>query len=154
MDKIRRPSHAGSWYTDNRMSSLSPLQFLLFFWINYITFFFILLLISAKKLEEELEGWLGATGLTKSPDVRGVIAPYITINPLILLNWLFFFLFFFIINLFFFYYFILDGKMEILDMQVTLIRAVLLLMLLEILTLQTCESESLFSILFIFGLFI
>lgn len=49
-------------------------------------FFFILLLISAKKLEEELEGWLGATGLTKSPDVRGVIAPYITINPLILLN--------------------------------------------------------------------
>ncbi|KAJ6434891.1 hypothetical protein OIU84_000184 [Salix udensis] len=47
MEKIRRPSHAGSWYTDN-----------------------------PKKLEEELEGWLSATGLTKSPDVRGVIAPH------------------------------------------------------------------------------
>lgn len=47
MEKIRRPSHAGSWYTDN-----------------------------PKKLEEELEGWLSATGLTKSTDVRGVIAPH------------------------------------------------------------------------------
>ncbi|KAJ6329977.1 hypothetical protein OIU76_008743 [Salix suchowensis] len=47
MEKIRRASHAGSWYSDN-----------------------------PKKLEEELEGWLSATGLTKSPDVRGVIAPH------------------------------------------------------------------------------
>lgn len=31
--------------------------------------------ISAKKLEEELEGWLRESGLDKSPDVRGVIAP-------------------------------------------------------------------------------
>lgn len=30
---------------------------------------------SAKKLAEELEGWLGASGLSKSSDVRGVIAP-------------------------------------------------------------------------------
>jgi hypothetical protein len=30
---------------------------------------------SAKKLAEELEGWLGASGLSQSPDVRGVIAP-------------------------------------------------------------------------------
>jgi hypothetical protein len=30
---------------------------------------------SAKKLAEELEGWLRASGLEKSPDVRGVIAP-------------------------------------------------------------------------------
>lgn len=29
----------------------------------------------ARKLEEELNGWLGAAGLTKSPDVRAVIAP-------------------------------------------------------------------------------
>lgn len=47
MEKIRRASHAGSWYTDD-----------------------------PKKLEEELEGWLSDTGLTKSPDVRGVIAPH------------------------------------------------------------------------------
>ena len=94
MEKIRRPSHAGSWYTDNRMSSLSPLQFLLFFFNQlYYFFYFILLLISAKKLEEELEGWLSATGLTKSTDVRGVIAPYITINPLFLLDGLFFFIY-------------------------------------------------------------
>jgi hypothetical protein len=63
-----------------------PYNFYYFFESIILLFFFILLLISAKKLEEELEGWLGATGLTKSPDVRGVIAPYITINPLILLN--------------------------------------------------------------------
>lgn len=30
---------------------------------------------SAKKLAEELEGWLKASGVEKSPDVRGVIAP-------------------------------------------------------------------------------
>ncbi|KAJ9543989.1 hypothetical protein OSB04_023696, partial [Centaurea solstitialis] len=30
---------------------------------------------SAQKLEQELEGWLVECGLTKSPDVRGVIAP-------------------------------------------------------------------------------
>lgn len=30
---------------------------------------------SAKKLAEELEGWLGASGLSKSSDVRAVIAP-------------------------------------------------------------------------------
>ncbi|CAL5078742.1 unnamed protein product [Urochloa decumbens] len=47
MERVRRAAHAGSWYTNN-----------------------------AKKLEEELDGWLGAAGLTKSPDVRGVIAPH------------------------------------------------------------------------------
>ncbi|KAK2986036.1 hypothetical protein RJ640_015070 [Escallonia rubra] len=47
MDKIRRASHAGSWYTDN-----------------------------PNKLAEELDGWLRASGLSKSPDVRGVIAPH------------------------------------------------------------------------------
>ncbi|XP_022996626.1 protein MEMO1-like [Cucurbita maxima] len=47
MEKIRRASHAGSWYTDN-----------------------------SKKLAEELDGWLRASGLSKSPDVRGVIAPH------------------------------------------------------------------------------
>ncbi|GAU15074.1 hypothetical protein TSUD_08120 [Trifolium subterraneum] len=45
--KVRKPSHAGSWYTDN-----------------------------PKKLSEELEGWLNSCGLTKSSDVRGVIAPH------------------------------------------------------------------------------
>nr|GMD90104.1 protein MEMO1 [Ipomoea batatas] len=47
MEKIRRASHAGSWYTDN-----------------------------PQKLEEELDGWLRASGLAKSSDVRGVIAPH------------------------------------------------------------------------------
>ncbi|KAK4788227.1 hypothetical protein SAY86_019546 [Trapa natans] len=47
MERIRRASHAGLWYTDN-----------------------------AKKLSEELEGWLQACGLEKSPDVRGIIAPH------------------------------------------------------------------------------
>ncbi|CAN0877530.1 Protein MEMO1 [Linum grandiflorum] len=47
MEIVRRASHAGSWYTDN-----------------------------PRKLEEELDGWLNAAGLTKSPDVRGVIAPH------------------------------------------------------------------------------
>jgi predicted class III extradiol MEMO1 family dioxygenase len=46
MERVRRAAHAGSWYTNN-----------------------------ARKLEEELDGWLGAAGLTKSPDVRAVIAP-------------------------------------------------------------------------------
>ncbi|KAB2619035.1 Protein MEMO1 [Pyrus ussuriensis x Pyrus communis] len=31
---------------------------------------------TAKKLSEEIEGWLRASGLNKSPDVRGVIAPH------------------------------------------------------------------------------
>ncbi|KAG8501178.1 hypothetical protein CXB51_003312 [Gossypium anomalum] len=47
MEKIRRASHAGSWYTDN-----------------------------PKKLSEELDGWIRAAGLPKSSDVRGVIAPH------------------------------------------------------------------------------
>ncbi|KAK4741547.1 hypothetical protein SAY87_025135 [Trapa incisa] len=47
MERIRRASQAGLWYTDN-----------------------------PKKLSEELEGWLQACGLEKSPDVRGVIAPH------------------------------------------------------------------------------
>jgi len=47
MERLRRAAHAGSWYTNN-----------------------------ARKLEEELDGWLGAAGLTKSPDVRAVIAPH------------------------------------------------------------------------------
>ncbi|VFQ79869.1 unnamed protein product [Cuscuta campestris] len=47
MEKIRRPSHAGSWYTDN-----------------------------PQKLEQELDGWLKESGLAKSSDVRGVIAPH------------------------------------------------------------------------------
>ncbi|KAL8109915.1 uncharacterized protein LOC141672790 isoform X3 [Apium graveolens] len=47
MEKIRRASHAGSWYSDN-----------------------------PKKLAEELDEWLVAAGIPKSPDVRGVIAPH------------------------------------------------------------------------------
>ncbi|MBA0774229.1 hypothetical protein Gotri_009451 [Gossypium trilobum] len=47
MERIRRASHAGSWYTDN-----------------------------PKKLAEELDGWITAAGLPKSSDVRGVIAPH------------------------------------------------------------------------------
>ncbi|KAI9118537.1 hypothetical protein K1719_010869 [Acacia pycnantha] len=47
MEKVRRASHAGSWYTDN-----------------------------PKHLSDELDGWLRSSGLTKSPDVRGVIAPH------------------------------------------------------------------------------
>eukprot|EP00494_Astrolonche_serrata_P016540 UN16709 len=47
MERVRRASHAGSWYTNN-----------------------------ASKLEEELDGWLSAAALTKSPDVRAVIAPH------------------------------------------------------------------------------
>ncbi|XP_039141398.1 protein MEMO1 [Dioscorea cayenensis subsp. rotundata] len=46
-ERVRRASHAGSWYTDN-----------------------------SSKLEEELGTWLQASKLTKSPDVRGVIAPH------------------------------------------------------------------------------
>ncbi|OWM69373.1 hypothetical protein CDL15_Pgr006336 [Punica granatum] len=37
---------------------------------------FLYLMFSAKKLREELDGWLRACGLEKSPDVRGVIAPH------------------------------------------------------------------------------
>lgn len=44
---VRRALHDGSWYSDN-----------------------------ANKLGEELDGWLRASGLDKSPDVRGVIAPH------------------------------------------------------------------------------
>lgn len=47
MERTRKASHAGSWYTNN-----------------------------AQKLEEELDGWLRASGRTKSPSVRGVIAPH------------------------------------------------------------------------------
>ncbi|XP_022951453.1 protein MEMO1-like [Cucurbita moschata] len=47
MENVRRASHAGSWYSRN-----------------------------SKKLAEELDGWLRASGLSKSPDVRGVIAPH------------------------------------------------------------------------------
>ncbi|XVE97388.1 hypothetical protein REPUB_Repub03eG0015000 [Reevesia pubescens] len=47
MNRIRRASHAGSWYTDN-----------------------------PKKLAEELDGWIRVAGLPKSSDVRGVIAPH------------------------------------------------------------------------------
>nr|CAD1840146.1 unnamed protein product [Ananas comosus var. bracteatus] len=47
MERVRRAAHAGSWYTNN-----------------------------ASKLDEQLEGWLKATGLAKSPDVRGIIAPH------------------------------------------------------------------------------
>ncbi|XP_057967315.1 uncharacterized protein LOC131157291 [Malania oleifera] len=47
MERVRRASHAGSWYTDD-----------------------------SEELEEELDEWLSASGLTKSPDVRGVIAPH------------------------------------------------------------------------------
>ncbi|XP_026447954.1 protein MEMO1-like [Papaver somniferum] len=47
MERLRKASHAGSWYTDN-----------------------------PTKLGAELDGWLQATGLAKSPDVRGVIAPH------------------------------------------------------------------------------
>lgn len=47
MERVRKASHAGSWYTDN-----------------------------PKELGEELDGWLSAAGLAKSPGVRGVIAPH------------------------------------------------------------------------------
>ncbi|KAI3973922.1 hypothetical protein MKX01_030498 [Papaver californicum] len=47
MERLRKASHAGSWYSDN-----------------------------PTKLGAELDGWLRATGLAKSPDVRGVIAPH------------------------------------------------------------------------------
>lgn len=47
MERVRRASHAGSWYTND-----------------------------AKKLDEELERWLRECSLVKSPDVRGVIAPH------------------------------------------------------------------------------
>ncbi|KAL4180108.1 hypothetical protein AMTRI_Chr13g90480 [Amborella trichopoda] len=47
MERVRRATHAGSWYTDN-----------------------------ARKLDEELDEWLRATGLVKSALVRGVIAPH------------------------------------------------------------------------------
>ncbi|CAL9768134.1 unnamed protein product [Musa acuminata subsp. burmannicoides] len=47
MERVRRDAHAGSWYTGN-----------------------------ASKLDEELDGWLKATGLTKSSNVRGIIAPH------------------------------------------------------------------------------
>lgn len=47
METVRRASHAGSWYTDN-----------------------------PNKLGDDLEKWLEATGLQKSSDVRGVIAPH------------------------------------------------------------------------------
>ena len=39
--------------------------------LDFLSFFLLL----AKKLAEELDGWLRASGLSKSPDVRGVIAP-------------------------------------------------------------------------------
>lgn len=47
MERERRAVHAGSWYTDN-----------------------------ARQLGEELDRWLRACGESKSPDVRGVIAPH------------------------------------------------------------------------------
>ncbi|CAN4076903.1 unnamed protein product [Withania somnifera] len=47
MEKIRKASHAGSWYTEN-----------------------------PQELAEQLDGWLRAAGLAKSSDVRGVIAPH------------------------------------------------------------------------------
>ncbi|XP_073100271.1 uncharacterized protein [Elaeis guineensis] len=54
METVRRAAHAGSWSTSN-----------------------------ANKLEEELDGWLRVTGLAKSPNVRGVIAP-LNIYPLVI----------------------------------------------------------------------
>eukprot|EP01018_Ginkgo_biloba_P013162 Gb_21059 [translate_table: standard] len=47
MATVRRPSHAGSWYTDDE-----------------------------RKLGEKLDRWLRDCGQSKSPDVRGVIAPH------------------------------------------------------------------------------
>lgn len=47
MSIVRRASHAGSWYTNN-----------------------------PSKLAEELEGWLKEAGLSRSSDIRGVIAPH------------------------------------------------------------------------------
>ncbi|WOK98284.1 hypothetical protein Cni_G06994 [Canna indica] len=47
MERVRRAAHAGSWYTDN-----------------------------AKELDEDLDLWLQATGLTKTPKCRAVIAPH------------------------------------------------------------------------------
>lgn len=42
--------------------------------VNSYVFDF-LSLLSAKRLAEELDGWLREAGLPKSPEVRGVIAP-------------------------------------------------------------------------------
>ncbi|GAB2284937.1 hypothetical protein Dimus_019390 [Dionaea muscipula] len=47
MEKVRRASHASSWYTSN-----------------------------PAKLAEELEEWIRASSTTKSSDIRGVIAPH------------------------------------------------------------------------------
>ncbi|KAL2346692.1 hypothetical protein Fmac_000692 [Flemingia macrophylla] len=47
MEMARRASHAGLWYTD-----------------NYV------------QLSNEIEGWMRSTGLSKSRNVRGVIAPH------------------------------------------------------------------------------
>lgn len=47
MEVARKASHAGSWYTSN-----------------------------PSKLAQELEGWIKEAGLSKSSDVRGVIAPH------------------------------------------------------------------------------
>lgn len=43
--------------------------------VKKIHFYSFIFHFSARKLSEELEGWLRESGLTKSPDVRGVIAP-------------------------------------------------------------------------------
>ncbi|CAL4887715.1 unnamed protein product [Urochloa decumbens] len=47
MEVVRRAAYAGSWYTSD-----------------------------ARKLEEELDGWLREAGITKNPDVRAIIAPH------------------------------------------------------------------------------
>ncbi|CAL5440143.1 unnamed protein product [Camellia sinensis] len=70
MEKIRRASHAGSWYTDNRSVVMIEGKGTVG-----------LLCGQTKKLEEELDGWLRASGLVKSPDVRGVIAPLFIFRP-------------------------------------------------------------------------
>ena len=43
--------------------------------VNSHLAFYMYNILSAKKLAEELDGWIRAAGLVKSSDVRGVIAP-------------------------------------------------------------------------------
>ena len=55
--------------------SLFVLAYCLLFWLHIVKSKYCLCSQLARKLDEELDGWLRAAGLNKSPDVRAVIAP-------------------------------------------------------------------------------
>jgi hypothetical protein len=55
--------------------SLSVSAYYLLFWLHIIKSKYCLCSQLARKLDEELDSWLRAAGLHKSPDVRAVIAP-------------------------------------------------------------------------------